>query len=94
MMEVDHEPALGIFENDYSNRSIEMGAGDAVLMYTDGVIEAEGWNKERYGTDRLMRLLETSDDEDITSAVASDVSSFGEGRDQTDDITMLSIVAS
>lgn len=94
LMEVDHEPALGIFENDYSNRSIGMGAGDAVLMYTDGVIEAEGWNKERYGTDRLVRLLEESDDEDITSAVASDVSSFGEGRDQTDDITMLSIVAS
>ena len=93
-MEVDHEPALGIFENDYSNKTIDLGAGDTVLMYTDGVIEAEGWNKERYGTERLVKLLEKSDDEDIISAVASDVSLFGEGRDQTDDITMLSIVAS
>lgn len=91
LLEVDHEPALGIFENDYSNRSIAMGPGDSVLMYTDGVIEAEGWDKDRYGTDRLMRLLETSDDEDMTTVVASDVSRFGEGRDQTDDITMLSI---
>lgn len=91
MLDVDIEPALGIFENTYSNRSVDMGAGDMLLMYTDGVVEAEGWNKERYGNERLIGLLESYDGEDVTSAVASDVSSFGEGRDQTDDITMVSV---
>jgi serine phosphatase RsbU (regulator of sigma subunit) len=49
--------ALGLaFEVDCRERAERLGAGDGVLLYTDGVIEARGGGS-RYGTNRLGAAL-------------------------------------
>jgi serine phosphatase RsbU (regulator of sigma subunit) len=51
---------LGIFPDPtLRERSIDLGPGDAVVLYTDGVVEARG-PEETFGTRRLVELLARS----------------------------------
>jgi serine phosphatase RsbU (regulator of sigma subunit) len=39
---------------------VRLEAGDALVLYTDGVTEAEGAGGEPYGTARLVRSIEAA----------------------------------
>jgi serine phosphatase RsbU (regulator of sigma subunit) len=50
-------PLLGAFADaNWEQTTIEVGADQLILLYTDGVIETAGAN-ERFGAERLRRLL-------------------------------------
>lgn len=41
----------------YSNLSVPLQSGDALLLYTDGIVEANVSNGEEFGRERLGQLL-------------------------------------
>jgi phosphoserine phosphatase RsbU/P len=53
---------LGLFSHWlYSNQEIQLGAGDKLLLVTDGIIEAEGRHGQEFGYQRLISLVNSSD---------------------------------
>lgn len=52
------EPAAGLMEGFvYSSRTVPFEPGDALLAFTDGIMEAGNSAGEMFGTDRLTRFL-------------------------------------
>ena len=91
-------PPLGIFEDtNYAPRSIALGRGDIVMLYTDGVTEAENTQKALFGTKRLEEaLLEKrgAPARDVVEHVIERVGFFTRGAVQSDDITCVAVVCS
>ena len=69
-------------------------AGEVLLLYTDGVTEAQDKTGALYSAGRLAALLETAQAESAESIVLSafeDVRRFADDSEQADDITLLAI---
>lgn len=59
---------LGLFQAvDFETRELSLEAGDRILMYTDGIIEAENEAGEFFGEDRLEKFIAGHDAEDAES---------------------------
>jgi sigma-B regulation protein RsbU (phosphoserine phosphatase) len=51
--------ALGVFvDSTYNLTEAPLDPGDTVLLYTDGLFEAEGTDKTRYGQERLLASIQ------------------------------------
>ncbi|PKL48248.1 MAG: hypothetical protein CVV42_10230 [Candidatus Riflebacteria bacterium HGW-Riflebacteria-2] len=58
-------PALGAFSKaEYQASNIEFGAGEAIVFYTDGIVEARSQSGEEIGYDGFKKILQTSYDSD------------------------------
>ena len=78
----------------YKQQSYDLGAGDTLFLYTDGVTEATDSNNELFNNDRLIEALKKSGDmktADICSFVKNEIDSFVKDAPQFDDITMLAV---
>lgn len=78
----------------YKQQSYDLGAGDTLFLYTDGVTEATDSNNELFNNDRLIEALKKSGDmktADICSFVKNEIDSFVKEAPQFDDITMLAV---
>jgi sigma-B regulation protein RsbU (phosphoserine phosphatase) len=86
---------LGALEGvAYKTTEIVLAPGDLLLLYTDGVTEAQNTNREFYGEERLRRIaaLRTEGGPSaLVDAVVADVRSFAGEAPQYDDITLLAI---
>lgn len=83
---------LGIApEIEYQQTVVEIGPGETILLYTDGVTEAMNHSNECYGPERLSEKFASLSGsvEDIVSKVIDDVELFCEGRSQRDDICLI-----
>lgn len=72
-------PALGeAFENFYTALPISICAGDQILLYSDGVIEAKNRADERFGEERLLDTISksTGDVQSLLHSVRRSVSDF------------------
>ena len=77
---------------NYEENEFTLEEGDALFLYTDGVVEAINDKDELYGEDRLLKVLGNTKDntsDEIIEKVKNSVSSFSNVPDQYDDITML-----
>jgi len=88
--------AIGLFENfPYEDETISLEKGSRLLIYTDGVTEAERMDKQLFGEDRLLSFVSslpvTENSEKYLEAILADVRSFTAGNEQNDDITMMSL---
>ncbi len=87
--------ALGVLpEAQYEDRPIAMRPGDVLVMYTDGVSEAEDENAHQYGTERLERARSSPRTPrrtrgHILRAIRDDVMAFAGDRGPTDDLTLM-----
>jgi len=73
-------------------RHLDLAPGDAIVLYTDGITEAENERKERYGLDRLLASLqqhETRSARSIQRAAIDDLKTFIGSQRIYDDITLL-----
>ncbi len=53
--------ALGIIESDeITERTVQLAAGDSILLYTDGITEAFSPQDEMFGEDRLQGVVRAS----------------------------------
>ena len=78
----------------YKQQSYDLGAGDTLFLYTDGVTEATDSNNELFNNDRLIEALKKSGDmktADICSFVKNEIDSFVKEAPQFDDTTMMSL---
>ena len=93
LIESVHGLFLGGMEfTKYKQAEITLEPGDRLLLYTDGVTEAHDRDNTLYGTERLVKILESTGDEPGEKALESilgDISVFAEGVPQFDDITMV-----
>src|SRR5215218_1280075 len=80
----------------YEEKKITVEVGDGALLYSDGLVEAhDPQRREMFGFPRLRELVAEHDDDDERSLVDSligELYSFvGEGWEQEDDITLLTL---
>ena len=71
---------------------IDLNLGDVVVLYTDGITEAENSHKERYGLERLIQTVNKSYQssvEQIREFVITDVREFIGSSKVYDDITLV-----
>jgi serine phosphatase RsbU (regulator of sigma subunit) len=72
--------------------SVQLYSGDVVVLYTDGITEAENMDKLLYGLDRLIEVIEINwqrSAAEIRDAVIKDVRSHIGEQKVFDDITLL-----
>jgi sigma-B regulation protein RsbU (phosphoserine phosphatase) len=84
---------IGAFDiSKWKEDSVELGVGDFLFIYTDGVSEAANGRGEMYDEKRLKKFLLDSRDrspKELTQSLLEQVNSFTGGAPQSDDITML-----
>ena len=85
--------ALGIASQfQFSTDHCRLEPGEALVMYTDGVSEAEDQDNEEFGMDRLLDVFAGAQLESAraaNNAVFAAVREFARDRSQSDDITCL-----
>src|SRR5829696_2567758 len=86
---------LGLMpEMAYEEKETILGAGEAALFYSDGLVEAHNPKGEMFGFPRLQALVAEHGDEEgsLEEALLEELYSFvGEGWEQEDDITLLTL---
>jgi len=86
---------LGAFEDfGYTEESLDMETGDAMLLYTDGVTDMENPAGERFESERLLKTFEENthlDAQGIAKAIADAVEDFMAGTAEKDDLTIVAI---
>ena len=85
--------ALGVLPDaQYEDRPLALRDGDVLLLYTDGVSEAESPTGEQYGQRQLEQALVRLRDRparEILEAVIDDVLAWAGERGQNDDLTLM-----
>jgi CHASE2 domain-containing sensor protein len=83
---------LGVFPMaEYEEGVVDLASGDLVVLFTDGVTEAES-RHGLYSDERLQELLlreRGRGAKEIAQAILADVDRFSHGRHQTDDVTVI-----
>lgn len=86
-------PVLGILSAArYQSASLRLQPGDVLLMFSDGVTEAQSPTQEEYGEARLLAVLEESRGRtaaEIASAVRESLELFMGDAPAVDDITLV-----
>lgn len=78
----------------YRVEPLEMGPGDLLCLYSDGITECESLDGEEYGQERLEDFLSLRRERplsEIVDAIDADVRRFGAGLPQGDDQTVVLI---
>lgn len=79
-LETSSGSMLGIFEDgDFPLHKIQLQKNDLVLFYTDGLVEARNAQREFFGTQRLLNLLEGNASQNVDSVlknIHSEISNF------------------
>ena len=79
---------------EFEGEEMQLQGNQRLLLYTDGLNEAENRQQEQYGEDRIIQLLtshSSSNCHDIIEDLKSDTDLFRDGAEQNDDLTMLAI---
>ena len=86
---------LGVFDFlDFTDEYVQLGEGDMLMMYTDGIDEACNVKNEVFTDERMEQVLR--DSKGLTCQTAIDkmlecVRAFASGAPQSDDITMMAL---
>jgi phosphoserine phosphatase RsbU/P len=84
-------PMMGM---KYETRELQMLPGDILLLYTDGVDEANNVKQEFYTKQRILETVKESKAdtaEQLVNDVMKSVKEFATGAPQSDDITLLAV---
>jgi serine phosphatase RsbU (regulator of sigma subunit) len=78
---------------EYEEKELVLEAGEAALFYTDGLVEAHNPQGEMFGFPRLQALVaEHGEERSLGGSLMEELYSFvGEGWEQEDDITLLTL---
>jgi serine phosphatase RsbU (regulator of sigma subunit)/predicted ester cyclase len=78
---------------EYEEKEIVLKEGDSALLYTDGLVEAHGPQREMFGFPRLQALVaEHGEQQALGDFLMEELYSFvGESWEQEDDITLVTL---
>lgn len=91
-----HGPVLGAVEDfEYGQDEVVMKQNEQIVLFTDGITEAMDVNQTQYSNERLDELFSQNgkhNSKDAVDAILDDVTAFRGEAEQSDDITILSII--
>jgi len=86
---------LGAFESvSYSSQPLQLDPGDVLVVYSDGVTEAENPQGEMFEEERLLQVIKANASagvEILKKKILEAIDQFTEGMAQTDDLTFVLI---
>jgi len=86
---------LGMFDGvGFEEETIELRSGDVICLYTDGIIDAFNLDDEPYEEERMERLLRKTrrlPATEIARLLVESVQDFAHGREQHDDMTVITL---
>lgn len=90
-------PVVGALENSkYDEQTVHLADGDLLLLYTDGITEAQNNTGEYYEVDRLLEIVRHRNGHttasEIMDMIRRDVYDFTNGDDLQDDVTVLIVL--
>jgi serine phosphatase RsbU (regulator of sigma subunit) len=88
-------PVLGIFPDaSYGEGAVTLGAGDRLVLFTDGVTEARNTARDEFGDERLIAAicLCRNDANTLVQAISSELEAFTGGT-YHDDVTILVVTS-
>ena len=84
---------IGITENaKYPQGRICFEPGDIIIMFTDGVNEMQNINKEKYGLDRIIKMLvekHNASADELVKTLVDDIDDFRKNVPPHDDMTVV-----
>ena len=94
-LEVEGGPALGLLEDrDFPLNRLRLAPGDAVVLYTDGVTEAQNAGEAFFGVEGLLAAARRFGPEGataLTEGLLGAVREFAGDAPQADDITVMTL---
>lgn len=92
-LEVETNIAVGLLDDyDFVGQSITITPGTKIVLYTDGVVEAEDNQHKLYSDEKLIEVLNHNRKEDSKSMIKTieqSVEKHSNGADQSDDLAIL-----
>lgn len=89
----EHNLPIGVLEDvEYKEQTIRLAEDDGLLLYTDGLTEAENAAKEQFGEERMQTVMEGCGGlmaKDIVEKIKGALDAFVDGAEQSDDLTLL-----
>lgn len=86
---------VGLFESaEYEEHTVECGAGDMLVFYTDGITEAVDHRNEDFGPDRLEKTIATNAEETadhLVNSIFLAVASHCDESNAFDDQTVIAV---
>ncbi len=86
---------LGIAcDTKYTTETIQLGHGDGLVVYTDGLSESTDRSGKLYGEERILNLLKSKRSlppTELISAYLDDLSSFAPQKPRSDDMTLMAL---
>jgi sigma-B regulation protein RsbU (phosphoserine phosphatase) len=87
--------AIGVLDDSkYTQDTVQMAQNDLLILYTDGITEAENARLEMFGLERLKEVIlasHTVSSKDIIDEILNAVRAFTGDQPQSDDITLMVI---
>jgi serine phosphatase RsbU (regulator of sigma subunit) len=84
---------LGMFDfASYQSRTLYLNKGDVLVVYSDGLTDAENPQQEMFGEDRLLEIIRRegpSGSRAVEQSFLKAIEDFTQGAPQTDDITFV-----
>jgi serine phosphatase RsbU (regulator of sigma subunit) len=80
------------FNSLLREETLQLGAGDLVVLFTDGVTEAMNANDEPFGEERLAAVIEEHGDlpfEELRERILREIRAFVGNTSQHDDLTFV-----
>lgn len=77
---------------DFKEKEISLNPGDAIIFYTDGIVDALNEEEEPFGIENLKLLIKESynlPSENIVLKIKQEISSFSKDNPQFDDMTLV-----
>jgi len=88
-------PPIGMLpDGEFRLQKVNLGPGDLVCFYSDGITECAAPNEEEFEIDRLTEVLQRNYEQpldEILAAIDRAVTDFGAGQAQGDDQTVILI---
>ncbi len=84
---------IGLFADaEFEESECRMAAGDKLVIYSDGVSEANNWSRAQFGEERLRRIAGENAEagpRQLFEALLQEIQEFTQGARQNDDLTLL-----
>lgn len=90
-----HGLPLGIYnDKSYSSSTVELHAGDTLILYTDGVINSKDIHNHHYGTEKLEANIQNLNDlsaEEVVNRLWKSINIYEGENHQADDISLMAL---
>jgi len=86
---------MGVLDNaEYTQETVQLNQGDILILYTDGITEAENAKQEMFDLERLEKVILASHNlpaKEMSTEILNAVREFCGEYPQSDDITLMII---